>query len=91
VSEITTRIEQYRDGELGWPDLRDWLAHHTYVTPDRYVDGDAVTNAVNQADWDNIDVDGSWDEVRLAWARGDLTSEQFAEVSGAIHDLPGRV
>jgi hypothetical protein len=81
VSEITTRIEQYRDGDLSWDDLRDWLVDHRYVTPQRYAD--PQPGPTDERDWDFLYVDGSWDEVQVA-RRTLLTDAQYREVSRAI-------
>jgi hypothetical protein len=81
MSEITTCIEQYRDGELSWDDLRDWLVDHRYVTPQRYADPQPGPTA--ERDWDFPYVDGSWDEVQEA-RHTLLTADQYREVSRAI-------
>lgn len=81
MSEITTRIEQYRDGELSWDDLRDWLVSHEYVTPQRYADPQPGTTA--ERDWDFPYVDGSWDEVQEA-RHTLLTADQYREVCRTI-------
>jgi hypothetical protein len=77
MSEITTRIEQYRDGELSWDSLRDCLVDHRYVTPQRY--GYPQLCPTDERDWDFSHVDGSFDEVTEA--RGTLlTDAKFYEV-----------
>lgn len=86
MSEITARIEEYRQaaGDQsrgdGWPELRDWLATHKYVTPVRYDDGTATENAMGFAEWDNPEVDGSWDEVHDAYIIRKLTKDEYHEL-----------
>ncbi|MDP9332530.1 MAG: hypothetical protein M3Q30_04355 [Actinomycetota bacterium] len=36
MSEITSRIQQYRHGDSDWPTLRDWLVNRHYIEPGRY-------------------------------------------------------
>jgi hypothetical protein len=82
VSEITTRIEQYRDGELSWDDLRDWLVNRRYVDPVRYVD--PQPGPTDQRDWDYLHTEGSFDEVTEA-RHTLLTDAEFYEVVRAIN------
>ncbi len=83
MSEITTRIEQYRDGGSDWPTLRDWLVNHRYVDPVRYADPNI--GPLDERDWDFPYVDGSWDEMQQARSHGLLTDAEFYEVSRAIN------
>jgi hypothetical protein len=38
MSEITSRIQQYRHGDGDWPTLRDWLVNRHYIEPRRYAE-----------------------------------------------------
>lgn len=84
MSEITERIQKVHDaGGEGWPELRDWLIAHRYVTPQRY--DNPNTTQHDEADWDNVEVDGSWDEVIWARARKLISDDQFYEVVRGIN------
>lgn len=93
MSEITDRIEAYAQDRSPekWAVLRDWLTHHTYVTPQRYEPGVSRADAaVGTLDWDNVDVDGSWDEVSDARMRTLLTEAEYMEVIQLIAVAAGR-
>jgi hypothetical protein len=38
MSEMTSRIQQYRDGDSDWTTLRDWLVNRHYIEPRRYAE-----------------------------------------------------
>jgi hypothetical protein len=38
MSEITSRIQQLRDGDSDWPTLRHWLVNRHYIEPRRYAE-----------------------------------------------------
>lgn len=90
MSEITTRIEAYRQAAgdqsrgPGWPELRDWLANHKYAAVQRYDSGTATENAMGGVEWDNPHVDGSWDDVVRAKDTGKLTREEYYEMTEQI-------
>jgi hypothetical protein len=85
MSEITSRIQQYRDGGSDWPTLRDWLVDRHYVDARRNADPQPG-GPLDQRDWDSIYVDGSssWDEVQKSRADPRLTDTQYREVSRGI-------
>lgn len=82
MSEITERIQEYRDGGTDWPTLRDWLVNYRYVTPVRYAD--PQPGPLDERDWDYPYVARSWDEMQRARAHGRLTDAEFYEVSRSI-------
>lgn len=93
MSEVTDRIEAYAQDRSPekWAVLRDWLTHHTFVTPQRYEPGtDPVRAAVDCLDWDHTHVDGSWDEVSRARMRDLLTKDEYLEVLRIIATAAGR-
>ena len=85
MSEISSHIQQYRDGGSDWPTLRDWLVSRHYVDPRRYADPQPG-GALDARDWDGIYVEGSssWDEVQNSRADLRLTDPQYREVSRGI-------
>ena len=85
MSEISSRIQQYRDGGSDWPTLRDWLVSRHYVDPRRYADPQPG-GPLDERDWDCIYVEGSssWDEVQKSRADLRLTDPQYREVSRGI-------
>lgn len=96
MSEITTRINAYRQaagdqsGGPGWDELRDWLANHTYVTPKRYDSGTATENAMGFVEWDNSEVEGSWDEVSRAYNTRKFTKDEYYELLRQMDRAAGR-
>jgi hypothetical protein len=91
MSEITRRIDAYVDGgrkQEDWVVLREWLAHHTYVTADRYASmGLDSVDAAQLGVYGDWGVDGTWDEVIAAWAAGKLTDEEENEITRRIEEL----
>jgi hypothetical protein len=84
MSEITTRIEQYHKTGVGWPELKAWLLDHKYVVAKRYAD--PQPGPTDERDWDYLEVDGSWDEVKMARVRKLLTRAEYMELVQAFAD-----
>lgn len=85
MSEVSDRIKAYKATGEGWDALCEWLASHEYTPAKRY--DDPKVGPLDEADWDNPSVDGSWDEVNEARDRGDLTRHEFAQVVERKHQL----
>ena len=89
MSEISSRIQQYRDGGSDWPTLRDWLVSRHYVDARRNADPQPG-GPLDERDWDCIYVEGSssWDEVQESRADLQLTD---APADRQMHDRPRAV
>jgi hypothetical protein len=83
MSEVTDRIRAYKASGEGWPELRDWLVAYEFVPAKRY--DDPQPDATEERDWDNLHVDGSWDEMDDALRSGQLTHDQYYEVAERRH------
>jgi hypothetical protein len=78
-TEITYKIESYRDGRIDWSDLVEYLSTRTYAEPRRY-DADR-----DEMDDSTLLEDGTFEEVDRAEAVGLLTREQVHEITRAFH------
>lgn len=76
MSEITDRIQHYRDTGQGWDELFRWLTTLTFPDPKRYQN---APNPVREEDWYGDD-DGTWDEVKRARNYGQLTQDEYMQI-----------
>ncbi len=86
MSAITERIQAYRRGDITFERLVEELSTRNYPAPARF-DDPLHGRLEADANRDGIDYpeDGTFDEVSVAWARQELTNEEFAAISDAAY------
>ncbi len=87
MSQVTKFINNYAAGRMEWADLKAFLVDFNYaVAPDPWPTTEALMNATAEGDWETgWPVDGTFDEVEAAQAKGLLTFKQVQQVRKARH------
>lgn len=90
MTEITDRIQEYRDHELAWDALVKYLTGRAYPPPDRYRahDPQTVTTILEREGVDRYHDTGTWDEVIHARNRGLLTNDEYMKILEADQHRP---
>ncbi len=76
MSEISDKIKEYNDEDLSLDELADWLARFPYVSRRGFFSDSQLAELSEEDDaW--ADVDGTWDEIIVAFEHYLLTQDEY--------------
>ena len=85
MSEISDRIKEYNDKSLSLYELADWLARFPYV-PRRGFFSDNQLAELSEEDDMWADVEGTWDEIIVAFEHDLLTQGEYDTILTRLDD-----
>ena len=76
MSEISDKIKEYKDEDLSLDELAHWLARFPYVSRRGFFSDSQLAELSEEDDvW--ADVEGTWDEIIVAFEHDSLTQEEY--------------
>ncbi len=76
MSEISDKIKEYNNEDLSLYELADWLARFPYVSRRGFFSDSQLAELSEEDDvW--ADVEGTWDEIIVAFEHDLLTQDEY--------------
>ena len=89
MSEVTDLISSYKAGELTLDELAQRFRARQWPVTKRPSPSSYLEMAARAQEDPAPDVPNSFDDVKRAYSRGDLTREEYDTLADAVREAPG--